>query len=64
MNYYSDNANGLQFIFIIIACSLIFVLLYLFSILNKLSAKKMSKTDKLDVSKLKFQKQVDIQAYY
>ena len=60
MNYYKTDGSGIQIIFILIVSCLIFVMLYIFSILNKISAKKISQTDEIDIKKMKLQKRVDI----
>jgi len=62
MNYYKTDESGMQIIFILIVSCLIFVMLYIFSILNKISAKKISQTDEMDIKKMKLKKRVDIKS--
>jgi len=62
MNYYKTDESGIQIIYILIVCCLIFVMLYIFSILNKISAKKMKETDEMDISNMKLKKRVDIKS--
>lgn len=63
MNYYKTDGSGMQIIFILIVSCLIFVMLYIFSILNKISAKKITQTDEMDMSNMKLKKRVDIKSY-
>ena len=63
MNYYKTDESGMQIIFILIVSCLIFVMLYIFSILNKISAKKITQTDEMDMSNMKLKKRVDIKSY-
>jgi hypothetical protein len=38
-------------------------MLYIFSILNKISAKKITQTDEMDMKNMKLKKRVDIKSY-
>ena len=62
MNYYKTDESGIQIIYILIACCLIFVMLYIFSILNKISSKKIKETYEMDISNMKLKKRVDIKS--
>ena len=63
MNYYKTNVSGIQIIFILIVSCLLFLMLYIFSILNKISAKKITQTDEMDMKNMKLKKRVDIKSY-